>query len=214
MVNRDGWLVRNGATLTAAGVGTMTGRPSGMTHSVAPASFEAEALPHLDTLYRVALRLTGEPAAAEDLVQETMLRALRAWRTFQPGTNARAWLVTILRNQFINGWRSRKRAPTAVDVEAIPELPDVSDPDPEGRFFRELVDEEVLAAVDALPEDFREVLVLSDMEGLPYAEIAEALAVPVGTVKSRLFRARRILQGRLRRYAEETGLIKGGGTPS
>lgn len=184
-----------------------------MTNSPAPSGFEQEALPHLDTLYRVALRLTGEASAAEDLVQETMLRALRAWRSFQPGSNARAWLVTILRNQFINGWRARRRTPDAVAFDAIPELPDVGDPDPEGRFFRDLVDEEVLTAVDALPEDFREVLVLSDMEGLPYAEIAEALGVPVGTVKSRLFRARRILQVRLRRYAEDTGMIKPGGTP-
>jgi RNA polymerase sigma-70 factor (ECF subfamily) len=171
------------------------------------AVFEAEALPHLDTLYRVALRLTGEPAAAEDLVQDTMLRALRAWQSFRPGSNARAWLVTILRNQFINGWRSRKRAPTGVDMDSVPEPADPGDPDPEGRFFNELVDEEVLAAVDALPDDFREVLVLSDMEGLPYADIASSLGIPVGTVKSRLFRARRILQGRLRQYAESTGLI-------
>lgn len=173
----------------------------------AVAVFESEALPHLDTLYRVALRLTGDPAAAEDLVQDTMLRALRAWSSFRPGSNARAWLVTILRNQFINGWRSRKRAPVAVDMDAIPEPPDLGDPDPEGRFFDELVDDEVLAAVDALPVDFREVLVLSDMEGLPYADIASTLGIPVGTVKSRLFRARRILQGRLRNYAESTGLI-------
>jgi RNA polymerase sigma-70 factor (ECF subfamily) len=185
-----------------------------MTNASAPSGFEQEALPHLDTLYRVALRLTGEASAAEDLVQETMLRALRAWHSFLPGSNARAWLVTILRNQFINGWRAHRRTPAAVAVDAIPELPDASDPDPEGRFFRDLVDEEVLAAVDALPEDFREVLVLSDMEGLPYAEIAVALGVPVGTVKSRLFRARRILQGRLRRYAEESGMIKPGGTPT
>ncbi|HEX3928332.1 MAG TPA: sigma-70 family RNA polymerase sigma factor [Gemmatimonadales bacterium] len=178
-----------------------------MADTAAPSTFEHEALPHLDTLYRVALRLTGEPAAAEDLVQETMLRALKAWSSFRPGSNARAWLVTILRNQFINGWRARKRAPTAVDMEALPEPVDLSNPDPEGRFFRELVDDEVLRAVDALPEEFREVLVLSDMEELPYAEIASALDIPVGTVKSRLFRARRILQGRLRRYAEEAGLI-------
>lgn len=183
-----------------------------MADTLAPAAFEDEALPHLDTLYRVALRLTGDPAAAEDLVQETMLRALRGWKSFMPGSNARAWLVTILRNQFINGYRSAKRAPQSVDMEAVPEPVDSKDPDPEGRFFRDLVDEEVLAAVDALPEDFREVLVLSDMEGLPYADVAAALDIPVGTVKSRLFRARRILQGRLRRYAEETGIIpsKGG----
>ena len=124
------------------------------------------------------------------------------------GSNARAWLVTILRNQFINSWRARQRAPQQVDVEAIPELPDAGDPDPEGRFFAGLVDEEVLAALDALPPDFREVVVLSDLEGLPYAEVAEALDIPVGTVKSRLFRARRILQDRLRCYAMETGLLR------
>ena len=90
---------------------------------------------------------------------------------------------------------------------AFPSQPILKDPDPEGRFFTELVDEEVLRAVDALPDEFREVLVLSDMEGLPYAEIAASLEIPVGTVKSRLFRARRILQGQLRRYAESTGLI-------
>lgn len=175
--------------------------------SMTAATFETEALPHLDTLYRVALRLTGEPSAADDLVQDTMLRALRAWASFRPGSNARAWLVTILRNQFINGWRSEKRAPAGVDMDAIPEPADPKDPDPEGRFFTELVDEEVLRAVDELPHEFREVLVLSDMEGLPYADIAASLEIPVGTVKSRLFRARRILQGRLRTYAESTGLI-------
>ncbi len=178
-----------------------------MTDALPPGSFETEALPHLDTLYRVALRLTGDPSAAEDLVQDTVLRAIKAWHTFRPGSNARAWLVTILRNQFINGWRSRKRGPVPVDLEGVPELPDADDPDPEGRFFTELIDDEVLQAVDDLPEDFREVVVLSDMEGLPYAEIASALDIPVGTVKSRLFRARRILQGRLRRYAEATGII-------
>ncbi len=178
-----------------------------MTRSTTP-SFEAEALPHLDTLYRVALRLTTNPAAAEDLVQDTMLRALRAWNSFRPGSNARAWLVTILRNQFISGWRSARRGAQPVDIEAIPELADTADPDPEGRFFADLVDEEVLAALDRLPEEFREVIVLGDLEGMPYAEVAEALGIPIGTVKSRIFRARRILQGQLRRYAEESGLIR------
>jgi RNA polymerase sigma-70 factor (ECF subfamily) len=171
-------------------------------------SFDTEALPHLDTLYRVALRLTGNPAAAEDLVQDAMLRALRAWGSFRPGSNARAWLVTILRNQFISGWRTAQRGAKPVDMEAIPELPDMDDPDPEGRFFADLVDDEVLAALNRLPDEFREVVVLSDLEGLPYAEVAEALDIPLGTVKSRIFRARRILQGELRRYAEESGLIR------
>ncbi len=173
-----------------------------------PTSFDDEVLPHLDLLYRVGLRLTGDPAAAEDLVQETVLKALRAWSSFRPGSNARAWLVTILRNQFINTWRKQKRAPTGIDPESIPDQPDRNNPDPEGRFFAELVDETVTEALDALPDDFREVVILSDLEGLPYAEVAEALAIPVGTVKSRLFRGRRILQGTLRRYAEETGVIR------
>lgn len=196
-----------GGAFAPAGNPDTARRLSGMTHSAPPTSFEAEALPHLDTLYRVALRLTGDPSAAEDLVQDTMLRALRAWDSFRPGTNARAWLVTILRNQFINGWRARRRAPVVLDVDVVPEVPDLGNPDPEGRFFRELVDEEVLAAIDSLPEDFREVLVLSDLEELPYAEISAVLGIPVGTVKSRLFRGRRILQERLRRYAMESGLL-------
>lgn len=173
-----------------------------------PPRFEDEALPHLDTLYRVALRLTANPTAAEDLVQDTILRALRGWASFRPGSNARAWLVTILRNQFISGWRSARRAGPSVDLEAIPELSDPDDPDPEGHFFANLVDDEVLRALDQLPEEFREVVVLSDLEGLPYGEVAEALGIPLGTVKSRIFRARRILQGQLRRYAEESGLIR------
>ncbi len=177
-----------------------------MTAPAAPARFGDEALPHLDLLYRVALRLTHDPAAAEDLVQETMLKALRAWQSFRPGSNARAWLVTILRHQFINGWRKSHRGPTQVDIDAIPELG--GEADPEGRFFAGLVDDEVTRAIDQLPEEFREVLLLSDLEGLPYAEVAQALDIPIGTVKSRLFRARRTLQGQLRRYAEETGLIR------
>lgn len=170
--------------------------------------FEVEVLPHLDTLYRVALRLTGDPAAAEDLVQDAILRALKGWSSFRPGSNARAWLVTILRNQFINGWRSRRRAPQQVDVESVPEAADGNNPDPEGQFFRNLMDDEVLAALESLPDEFREVVVLGDLEGLPYTEVAEALGIPIGTVKSRIFRARRILQGQLRRYAEDTGLIR------
>jgi RNA polymerase sigma-70 factor (ECF subfamily) len=170
--------------------------------------FDDEVLPHLDLLYRVGLRLTGDPSRAEDLVQDTILKALGAWDRFRPGSNARAWLVTILRNQFISAWRKSSRAPTAADPELLPELADPDHPDPEGDFFEHLMDEEVTAALAALPDEFREAVVLSDLEGLPYAEVAEALEVPVGTVKSRLFRGRRILRGQLRRYAEERGVIR------
>ncbi len=174
-------------------------------------SFEREALVHLDVLHRVALRLTGNAADADDLVQETMLKAYRAWDRYEQGTNAKAWLLTILRHAFINEYRRRARRPETVDVETIEPFvvfPAVQEDDPQGAFFDRLVDEQVLRAIDALPEAFRETLVLSDVEGLNYQEIARILEVPVGTVKSRLFRARRLLQARLYDYAVEMGYIQ------
>ncbi len=176
------------------------------------ASFEREALVHLDVLYRVALRLTGNPADADDLVQETMLKAYRAWDQYEKGTNAKAWMLTILRHAFINEYRRRTRHPETVDVDSIEPyavFPDVQDEDPQGAFFDRIVDDEVLRAIDQLPEVFRETLVLSDVEGMSYQEIAGILEVPVGTVKSRLFRARQLLQGKLYDYAVEMGYIKG-----
>ena len=175
------------------------------------AGFEHEALVHLDALHRVALRLTGNAADADDLVQETMLKAYRAWDSYQPGTNAKAWLLTILRHAFINEYRRRTRRPETVDVETIEPFavfPDVQQEDPQGAFFDRIVDEQVLRAIDALPEAFRETLVLSDVEGLNYQDIGRILDVPVGTVKSRLFRARRLLQAGLYEYAVEMGYIK------
>jgi RNA polymerase sigma-70 factor (ECF subfamily) len=176
--------------------------------------FEREALPHLDTVYRVALRLSGDATQAEDLAQDTMLKAFRAWHQFRKGSNARAWLLTILRHTFINEYRRAKnRGPTVnVDeVEAFTVFRDHHDEDPEGRFFDQIVDDEILRAIDSLQEEFRETLILSDMEGLSYAEIADVTEVPVGTVKSRLFRARQALQRVLRDYALEMGYIKRGG---
>jgi len=177
--------------------------------TIAPTDFEREALPHLDTLYRVALRFAGEPSGAEDLVQDTMLRAFRGWSGFRPGTNVRAWLLTILRNTFINEYRRRRREPVPMDLDAIEPyaVHEATASDPEGEFFSQIVDARVLQAVDALPEPFREVVVLSDMEGLNYAEIAEAVGVPVGTVKSRLFRGRRQLQRDLYEHAVAMGYI-------
>jgi RNA polymerase sigma-70 factor (ECF subfamily) len=174
-------------------------------------AFEREALPHLDAVYRAALRLAGEEALADDLTQETMLRAFRAWHQFQPGTNARAWLLTILRHTFINEYRRARRQRPHVDVSAIEPFTvfeDVQEADPEGRFFERIVDDEVLAALDRLPEEFREAVVLSDVEGLSYAEIAEVIGVPIGTVKSRIFRGRQALQRALYEYAVEMGYIK------
>jgi RNA polymerase sigma-70 factor (ECF subfamily) len=183
-----------------------------MTDTPGPASsFEREALPHLDTLYRVALRLGGEESRAQDLVQDTMLKAFRAWHQFRPGTNARAWLLTILRNTFINEYRRQKREPIPVDIDLVEPYivrPAGPDTDPEGAFFSKIVDARVLEAVRSLPDEFRDALILSDMEGLSYAEVAESLEVPIGTVKSRLFRARRLLQKQLYDHAVEMGYIQ------
>src|SRR5687768_3244775 len=131
--------------------------------SAAGQTFDDEALPHLDALYRVALRLTGDASQAEDLVQDTMLKAYRSWKQYRPGTNAKGWLLTILRNTFINDYRRRKHEPIAMDLEAVEPhalYRAVESADPEGSFFGKLVDEKVLEAVDALPPEFREVLVL------------------------------------------------------
>src|SRR6266700_5467841 len=176
------------------------------------ASFEREALVHLDALYRVALRLTNNAADADDLVQETMLKAYRAWDQYEKGTNAKGWLLTILRHAFINEYRRRTRHPETVDLDAIEPFAvfeEVQDDDPQGTFFDRIVDDEVLRAIDLLPEQFRETVVLSDVEGMSYEEIARMLEVPVGTVKSRLFRARRLLQHKLYDYAVGMGYIKG-----
>ncbi len=174
-------------------------------------SFETEALPHLDAVYRVALRLAGDESQADDLTQETMLKAYRSWHQYKSGTNVRAWLLTILRNTFINEYRKTRREGPSVEIGNIEEFTvfrEVQDVDPEGDFFDQIVDDEVLQAIDRLPEEFRETLVLSDIEGLSYAEIAEITGVPIGTVKSRLFRARQALQQELYDYAREMGYIR------
>jgi len=174
--------------------------------------YEKEALVHLDVLYRVALRLTGNAADAEDLVQETMLRAFRSWDRYTPGTNAKGWLLTILRHLFINEYRRKSRHPETVDVDTIEPFAlfqEVQEEDPQGAFFDKIVDDEVLRAVDQLPEAFREAVTLSDVEGLSYEEVAKVLEVPVGTVKSRLYRGRRLLQAKLYDYAVGMGYIKG-----
>ncbi|HUL01971.1 MAG TPA: sigma-70 family RNA polymerase sigma factor [Gemmatimonadales bacterium] len=179
------------------------------------ASFEREALVHLDSLYRVALRLTGNSADADDLVQETILKAYRAWHQYQQGTNAKGWLLTILRHAFINEYRRRTRHPESVDIDAIEPFAvfdQGQDDDPQERFFDQIVDDEVLRAIDELPEQFREAVVLSDVEGMSYEEVSRILEVPIGTVKSRLFRGRRLLQAKLHDYAVDMGYIKGSRT--
>ena len=174
--------------------------------------FEDEALVHLDALYGLALRLSGgDEARAEDLVQDAMLKAYRSWDRFEIGTNCRAWLMTILRNTFINDFRRQKARPANVEFDQAAERPashSLFEADPEGRVFRHIIDEEVIRAIDGLPEDFRVAIVLADIEGLSYQEVAELMEIPVGTVKSRLFRARQRLQERLYDYAVEMGYLR------
>lgn len=181
------------------------------------AGFEEEALPHLDAVYRFALRLAGSEAEADDLVQETFLRAYRAWDQYTRGTAAKSWLFTICRNVFLRRVERGKRHDEIVEenVRRSPGATDpvnplwlsVSDVDPEGEFFASIVDGRIIEAIQELPEEYRTAVVLSDVEGLPYAEIAELMDVPVGTVKSRLFRGRRRLQEELYDYAVAEGFI-------
>jgi RNA polymerase sigma-70 factor, ECF subfamily len=187
--------------------------------TVPDATFKREALPQMDAVYRFALRLAREPDRAEDLTQETFLRAYRHWGKFTPGTRVKSWLFTICRNVFLRGEeRSRRHDEIVSDVadedprhiskEATVFL-QTRQQDPEGAFWSHLVDGEVLRAIDDLPEEFRDAVVLSDLEDLSYAEISEVLGVPVGTVKSRLFRGRRMLQRELYDYAVEQGIVSG-----
>lgn len=167
------------------------------------ASFEREALVHLDALFRVALRFVGNAADADDLVQDTLFRAYQAWHQFERGTNAKGWLITILRHVFINDYRRNVRRRQILTSDAPPAVEHTT-----VRFFDDLVDDEVVRAIDALPLQFREVVMLRDVEDLTYEEIATMLGIPVGTVKSRLFRARELLQKALREYAVSTGVIR------
>lgn len=172
--------------------------------------FEAEALPQLDALYAFALKLARSRDDAEDLVSDTILRAFERWDQYHLGTNIRAWLFTILYHVFV----SRKRRIDAREVHA-PDDSDgwsafdaVGEVDPEGRFYASFLDDEITRAIDALPDEYRAAVVLSDLHELRYAEIAEILGVPEGTVKSRLFRGRRILQKKLVDYAVDMGYIR------
>jgi RNA polymerase sigma-70 factor (ECF subfamily) len=175
---------------------------AGVYEPVTP-SFEADALASLDSLYRTALRLTHRPADAEDLVQETYLKAFRSEKQFTPGTNLRAWLFAILHNTARNRARDMARDHISVDSEAVDRAleatiePPGSRVTPESLLLRDTLAPELQAAIDALPEAFREAVWLRDVEEFSYAEIAEMLQVPAGTVMSRISRGRRLLFDRL-----------------
>lgn len=179
--------------------------------------FEKVALPQLDSLYGAALRLTRNPAEAEDLVQDTYVRAYRFWHTFKTGTSIKAWMFTILRNTFINRYhKTNRRRSTRSDLEAqlnalgSEAAVGRSAPPPVGaeavigqRVTRERID----AALESVPDDYRTAVVLADLEGLAYKEIAEIMDCPIGTVMSRIYRGRRLLAKLLRDHAVELGLL-------
>lgn len=174
--------------------------------------FAAQAIEHLDTLYRGALRLTRDPDQAQDLVQDTYARALRYQASFKPGTNLRAWLFAIMRNLFWDRFKGGQGREVSLDQESDDDFglyerlqDDSAHPDLD--VLNEIAAGEVVAAVDELPPAYREVVMLVDVEGFAYKDAAEILGVPIGTVMSRLHRARRLLQRRLYDYAVESGIV-------
>jgi len=180
--------------------------------------FQEDALPLLDSLYGAALRMTRNPQDAEDLVQETMLRAYRAFDRFEAGTNLKAWLFRILTNAYINTYRKRQREPQKVSADEVEEFDlyrELKNHDtqfeatPESIVLDSLVDSDIIDAIDDLPEQFRLAVILSDIEGFSYAEMAEIMDVPMGTVMSRLHRGRKALQKRLWELARDRGIVKG-----
>jgi RNA polymerase sigma-70 factor (ECF subfamily) len=180
------------------------------------AEFERVALPHLSGLYRAAFYLTKNEADAEDLVQETCLRAFRFFDKFEPGTNCKAWLLSILRNLFINRYRQRKAEPERVDWNRIDQVYEsmveqgqkAEKNNPESLFFSQLTSQKINEAIKELPEEFRTAIMLVDIEELSYEEAAKVMDCPIGTVRSRISRGRRILQVALRDYAVQTGLLE------
>ena len=177
--------------------------------------FEAEALPHMDVLYNFALRTTGNEDDARDLLQETYLKAYRFWDKYEKGTNIRAWLFRIMKNSYINRYRKETKEPDKVDYEDIENFyntirAESTDPnDLQQQLYGNLLGDEVTKALQSLPDDFRTVVILCDIEGLTYEEIAEFVECPIGTVRSRLHRGRKLLQAKLFEYAKQQGMIKG-----
>jgi RNA polymerase sigma-70 factor, ECF subfamily len=176
--------------------------------------FERDAMPLLPSLYSAALRLTRNPADAEDLLQEAFLRAYRGFSGFEEGTNLKAWMYRILTNAFINTYRKKQREPVTVQDEDIADwyLYDKlgaagAEASAESEVLDKIPDEEVQRALEALPEGFRMAVLLADVEGFSYKEIAEILEIPIGTVMSRLHRGRKALQKALWETVRERGLV-------
>ena len=186
--------------------------------------FEELFLPLLDNLYSIALRMTRNEKDAEDLVQETYLKAFRFFHRFERGTNARAWVLTILTNTFRTRYRKKKQEPSMVDFEAVENfclademVKEITASDKSvaqgaeivTAILKDYVSDDVIEALENVPEQFRMAVLLSDVEGFSYQEISEILGISVGTVKSRIFRGRKILQKQLWEFAKQRGILKG-----
>ncbi|HVM04443.1 MAG TPA: sigma-70 family RNA polymerase sigma factor [Acidimicrobiales bacterium] len=181
------------------------------------ATFADSAMEHMSALYSAALRMTRNPADAEDLLQETYLKAYRSYGTFQEGTNLKAWLYRILTNTYINAYRAKKRRPEQTDVEDVEDLylyhrlggleAAAAGRSAEEEVLERFTDDDVKSALESLPDNFRMAVLLADVEGFSYKEIAEIMDVPIGTVMSRLHRGRRALQKALHDFGMSHGLV-------
>ncbi len=175
--------------------------------------FEQEAIPHMDILYNYALRMTGNVDDARDLLQETFLKAYRFWDKYEKGTNVRAWLFRIMKNTYINLYRKAVKEPDTVDYNDIQNFYNIirensaDANDLQEKLFGHMLDDDVTKALESLPEEFRTVVILCDIEGLTYEEIAEFVECPVGTVRSRLHRGRKLLYAKLFEYAKKRGFV-------
>ena len=181
-------------------------------HNDSDKLFERELLPHIDALTTFAYHLTYNEEDAKDLVQETFMKAYRAISSYVEGTNAKAWLFKILKNAYINQYRKKSRRPAKVDFEEFIGYQDKEEgskvseyQDLRTEIFENLLGDEVTVAINSLPIDFRTVILLCDVEGFTYEEIAKIIDIPIGTVRSRLHRARNMLKEKLRKYAETQG---------
>jgi RNA polymerase sigma factor (sigma-70 family) len=173
--------------------------------------FDGEFLPHIDAMYNFAFRLTFDEDDAKDLVQETYLKAFRFINSFEEGTNAKAWLFRILKNSFINDYRKKSKEPAKVDYNDVESYYNSEDAQVEMttdlrvESLRDMIGDEVSNALNSLAVDFRTVIILCDLEGFTYEEMAKILDIPIGTVRSRLHRARNLLKDKLRSYAQSMG---------
>jgi RNA polymerase sigma-70 factor (ECF subfamily) len=184
-----------------------------MVNNIREDEFIKEALPHEDALYNYALKISGNSDDAQDLVQETYYKAYRHFEKFQSGTNSKAWMFMILKNSFINDYRKSKREPYKLDYEQIQNFYEnvksdrAQENNLDKEFYNDLLDDELTSAIDQLPTKMREVFLLCDLDGNSYEETAELVGCPVGTVRSRLHRARHMLQETLLDYAKDKGFL-------